>query len=762
MLDTQTHPHRPPRKQPNLQEAGDVVAEERGAVAAEVVGVPTVDPVDTLTASPLTQRADSGLPSLLCPKGVLAHKPEFPVGGRLPHFQDYWSKNVKDIWALEIIQKGYALEFQQEPPPPSGIRWTPSMAPSKDALMLEEIHSLQAKNAIEVVPQANAQAGFYSMLFLVPKKDGTLRPVINLRPLNAYIKVRHFKMETLRSVIRFVKPGDWLASLDLKDAYLHVPIRPSHRQYLRFAFQGVCYQFKVLPFGLNTAPMVWTKVLAPIMEILHLEGIYISPYLDDLLIRDTSRLGLSRALHRCIDVLLDGGFVINITKSELIPTQDLIYVGGRFRTDLGIVTLPQDRFPALQKAVAKFKPGHQVQALLFQQLLGQMASMLDVIPWARFHMRPLQSYLKRHWLQGVDPQSTKILISRELHIALLWWTRRKNIFKGSPLIPPQPDIILTTDASKAGWGGFLPHCQTQGLWTVDESQLHINILELQAIFLALQAFEDMLVGKVVLCRCDNTTACSYIAKMGGTRSPSLQKLLDTLLHWCIQRDIVLQSVYLPGVENTLADLLSRTQADHKEWALPQHIVDLLFQLWGTPSTDLFASRQNAKLHLYYSLYPDPSSASKLDGLAIPWSNMVAYAFPPKGMIPLVITKVSQDQMPFLILIAPVWTRRTWYPLLVDLLCHQPVLLPTQAQCPGLLTQTVQGQLLRHPQPDQFCLAAWPITGIPSKAKAFRRRLLQQSWPGEVTPPIADTVNAGRPLVAGVRQGVSILFRQLQW
>ena len=95
-------------------------------------------------------------------------------------------------------------------------------------------------------------------------------PCINLRPLNEYIRVRPFKMETLRSVICFVKLGNWLASIDLKDAYLHIPICPSHHKYLRFAFQGDCYQFGVLQFGLNTASMVWTKVLAPIMEILHL------------------------------------------------------------------------------------------------------------------------------------------------------------------------------------------------------------------------------------------------------------------------------------------------------------------------------------------------------------------------------------------------------------------------------------------------------------------------------------------------------------
>ena len=74
----------------------------------------------------------------------------------------------------------------------------------------------------------------------------------------------------------------------------------------------VTYQFGVLPFGLNTAPMVWTKVLAPIMEILHLRGIYISPYLHDFITKAAERIALSQALDHSTEVLLNSGFVINI------------------------------------------------------------------------------------------------------------------------------------------------------------------------------------------------------------------------------------------------------------------------------------------------------------------------------------------------------------------------------------------------------------------------------------------------------------------
>ena len=88
-----------------------------------------------------------------------------------------------------------------------------------------------------------------------------------------------------------------------------------------------------------------------------------------------------------------------------------MYVGGRFHTDLGVVTLPEERFSALQKALAQFQPCRLVTAHRFRHLLGLIASMLDVIPWARFHMCPLQAYLGRHWQQGVDHQSHRIPIS---------------------------------------------------------------------------------------------------------------------------------------------------------------------------------------------------------------------------------------------------------------------------------------------------------------------------------------------------------------
>lgn len=82
-----------------------------------------------------------------------------------------------------------------------------------------EVMSLLAKGAVETVPLPYSESGFYSCYFLVPKKDGSLRPILDLRHLNKALVKRAFKMLTLKQILALVLPGDWFFSVDLKDAY---------------------------------------------------------------------------------------------------------------------------------------------------------------------------------------------------------------------------------------------------------------------------------------------------------------------------------------------------------------------------------------------------------------------------------------------------------------------------------------------------------------------------------------------------------------
>ncbi len=99
--------------------------------------------------------------------------------------------------------------------------------------MEQEVDTLLRKEAIEVVPPHESR--FYSRYFVVPKKDGGLRPILDLRQLNRSVRRLKFKMLTLKQVMSEIRSEDWFVMIDLKDAYFHLSILPQHRTFLRFA-----------------------------------------------------------------------------------------------------------------------------------------------------------------------------------------------------------------------------------------------------------------------------------------------------------------------------------------------------------------------------------------------------------------------------------------------------------------------------------------------------------------------------------------------
>ncbi|KAI2661137.1 Transposon Ty3-G Gag-Pol polyprotein [Labeo rohita] len=219
-------------------------------------------------------------------KGVSCHcdgqppEPIIPLATRAEAWQAI--PGVSD-WVLGIVKRGYSLQFARRPPRFSGV--VPTVVMSRDAHVLHsEVMILLEKGAIEVVHPAQSDSGFYSRYFLVPKKDGTLRPILDLRRLNQALMRRPFKMLTLKQILLHVRSGDWFLSLDLKDAYFHIQIAPHHRRFLRFAFEGVAYQYTVLPFGLSLAPRTFTKCMDAALAPLRQRGIRILNYLDDWLV----------------------------------------------------------------------------------------------------------------------------------------------------------------------------------------------------------------------------------------------------------------------------------------------------------------------------------------------------------------------------------------------------------------------------------------------------------------------------------------------
>ena len=232
---------------------------------------------------------------------------------------------------------------------------------------------------------------------------------------------------------------------------------------------------------------------------------------------------------------------------------------------------------------------------------------------------------------------------------------------GSPIHPPATEMVITSDASKMGWGATFGNLSTNGRWSKQESDLHINVLELKAIFSAIQAFLKNQSNLAVKLRLDNTTAVTYVNNQGGTRSPSLTLLTLELWNWCLQRNILITAEHLPGVSNVLADRESRTFIDSNDWKLQPEIIQYFLK---DREIDLFATRLTNQLKSYVSWRPDPHAVAT-DAFSIDWSQMKGYAFPPFNLIPRTLMKVINDNAN-IVLVAPVWQTQHWWPLLLQL------------------------------------------------------------------------------------------------
>ena len=169
-----------------------------------------------------------------------------------------------------------------------------------------------------------------SFLVPIPKPDGSFRPIIDFKNLNLFLDIPSFKMETLFSIVEALQPQEWITKIDLKDAYHHIIVHVHIRKYFRFVIVGKTYQFCVLPFGLSTASSL---TLAPVVHLLHTQGIRVHAYLKDWIIRADSPEQSLQHPQQTIQLLQSLGWTINWKKSMLDPSCILDFLGLHFNLE---------------------------------------------------------------------------------------------------------------------------------------------------------------------------------------------------------------------------------------------------------------------------------------------------------------------------------------------------------------------------------------------------------------------------------------------
>jgi hypothetical protein len=615
-------------------------------------------------------------------------KPRAARGGTELYLAN-WHAITTDPYVLECVA-GYQLEFTAIPPT-GGNRPEESVfrgSEEQESIVENEVRALLEKQAIVPMERRNDQ--FVSRLFVVPKKDGNWRAVLNLKPLNAFIQKNHFKMEDWWSLRALLQEGDYMIRVDLKDAFLSIPMHRNAVRFLCFDWRGQRYAWQRLPFGLTSSPRVFTKVLKPVVAYLRQQGIKLSIYMDDLLFWHAKAERLRTQVAYSIEFIQALGLLVNLEKSDLEPSQIMDFLG--FQIDLVEfkLHLTAEKSRLILGKLEELRRKTQISGRELASILGKLSAASQSLLVAPLYFRRLQAIQGRTVkANGGRNYDQMIRVEGAIAEELDWWIENFPRLKPAPIAHPRVTLTIFTDSSLQGWGAHAGNTSIQGRWTMELQKEHINVLELLAIKNGLFAFAKHMKNTAVQVYSDNSSAVAVLRKLGSIRSAKLNQIAMDIWEWAMQRDLIILALHIAGKVNVLADQASRVFLDRNSWQLLPERFALIDLRWGPHDVDLFADAFNHQVANYVSWKPDPGS-SAVDAFTQDWRKWKnIYAFPPFGLIARVLQQVRSQKVT-ITLVFPFWTTQPWYPIMMEMALEEPLALPDHEK----LLQDIQGN--KHP------------------------------------------------------------------
>lgn len=575
-----------------------------------------------------------------------------------------------------------------------------------------ELNRLFLKGAIEPVNFSPDQ--YLSSYFLKDKSSGAKRFILNLKSLNEFVDTPHFKMENLKIALRLLLPNCFMASLDLEDSYLLISIHISYRKYLRFSFQGKIFQFTTLPFGLSSAPYIFTKILKPVAATLRKKSFLSVIYLDDFLLFGDTYQDCLVNIKETLQLLNNLGFILNLQKCDLNPSQEKKFLGFILNSSSMNIILPDNKRLTLIERIKNFSVKNTCQIRKFASLIGSLNSICQAVPYGALYIRNFEKQKFLACKQSDGNYDATMTLCPSLQSDFKWWLNKLHsppVFRS--LCRQKFSYEIFSDVSLTGWSISMGTTKTHGWWSHQEKLEHINFLELKAVEYALRTFVSDLRSRDILIRIDNTTAIAYINKMGSSQFPKLSALSKSIWQWCESRDLHIFASYIRSVDNTIADSESRILSNETEWEITPFFKQIL-ETFGPFDIDLFATHNNAKCKSFVSWFPDPF-AFAIDAFTLDWENFYFYAFPPFVLIPKVLRKIINDNVTS-ILMVPRWPAQPWFPLF-NKLCFSKLLYINPD--PNLLISPFRSQ---HPNWRNISLLVGKLSAKRSFVKDFPKTL----------------------------------------
>jgi hypothetical protein len=658
---------------------------------------------------------------------------------------------------IDIVENGVRIWLTANPPPAHLPNH--KLTDDQAAWVTNEINDLLLKGCIRQLP-AGERPQITSPIGVAEGKKRRL--IADLRYLNEFVSIPKVRFEAWPEVAHNVRTGDWLAKIDLKAGFHHLFMRPDQQHLLGLEWRGIHYEWVAMPFGLRASPAVFNKILRPVIELWRSQGKRAVIYVDDLLLISESRERLEREIDEAIEMLQRLGWRINFEKSVLRPAQRLEYLG------LIIDTRRHHRMPVLEVPAAKrasikkdaqrllreFDAKRPVQTRFLARWIGQATACIRAVMPARAYLRHCHGDVSRAVARSGWYGTTTI--SSSAATELQWWRDNmsaSSIWRGRSLLDARlastAQYTVTTDASPAMWGGSLHHfgqerarlsavAWTQGPWPASwhVENWHSNERELAAVLLCMTAFQDQLASTDVLVRTDNTVTLAALRRLCGGN----ERLNNLALKICAlnkQHDIYMWAQHISGVDNELADTLSRHRVTPRawEWSLSASFVAELQRAWRINLTvDRFADLSNAKCPRFNS-YTHQPLAESIDAFTQDWNNEVNLVNPPFRLLDRVIAKLEAEPAATAIVIAPRWPAQSWFTRLVEMASARVTVPSTAVLPPPAISAHASARTAEPLRSTSWTLEAWLILPRACSSRAVTR---------QPTPPICSPAEQ-RPL-----------------
>ena len=447
-------------------------------------------------------------------------------------------------------------------------------------------------------------------------------------------------------------------SFDLKSAYNHINTFEEHRKFLSFKSPSSdggmkFYEFKVLPFGLTSAPYVFSTVVRQLIKFWRGRGDLILIYLDDGIGGHMS-VERSRLLSDSVrQDLASSGFTVNDDKSIWEPAQRLVFLGFILDFGEGLIQIPEFRIHKLKSSLVSFLQNNQILARDLDSVTGQIISMACAVGnITRLFTRNCYAAIERRssWDQPLH-------VSPEVRYELSFWLKNIDSINGKSSAVG----VVYSDSSDSGFGDYFVQCGldlVSGVWSHELMWTSSTFREILAVKFVLLFLVNQLLGLTVKWFTDNQNVPRIISS--GSSKEYLQSEACSIFSFCCNHGISIEVEWIPRSQNQQANFLSRI-FDSDDWGLFPLSFHYIDSVWGSHSVDRFANHVNAKLPRFNSRFWNPGSEG-IDAFVMNWHGEINYGCPPICLILRVLHHMSNCKASGS-LIVPLWHSAPFWPMI---------------------------------------------------------------------------------------------------